>query len=425
MNTSSNGTTVADHLPGPAERAFTVLILLMSTSAFMCLVTVTGQYADEPGITGKLVAGSIYLITFLLLRRHCGFWSTIWRARWVIALASFAVLSTLWSEDPSTSFRKGVSLGATALFGIYFASRYPISEQIRLLARMCAVAMVCSLVFGLLGLGQSVDGLEGWYGIYVQKNSLGRMAVLSALVFWYLAKTDARAKWAARAGVLLSLVLIYLSNSMTARMALPLLFGVQLLLHVFRRSRRWGMALLGLGVGVGVPVIRWALMNMQIATQAVGRDLSLTGRVQLWIFCAFMALQRPWLGYGYYAFWQGMNGPSSRILVALNIGMPHAHNGFIDIWLTLGLVGVAIFAAGFITYLVRAFSFLDWQSPCSWWPLMYFAFIFLYDLTESTLLVPNSLFWALYAATAFSVSAQSEREPVPLPLGRHQIAYGR
>ncbi len=397
----------------------------MSTGAFMCLVTVTGQGPDEPGILGKLVTGSIYLITYFLLSRHCDVWKTIWQVRWVIALASLAVLSALWSVDPSLSFRRGISVGATALFGLYFASRYPLSDQLRMLARMCGISMVCSLVFGLLGLGQSGDGAVGWFGIYVQKNSLGRMAVLSALVFWYVAKIDARVRWAAWTGVLLCLVLIYLSNSTTASIGVALLIAAQVWLRAFRRSKRLGVALLGLGAVLGVAALRWALMNMRTASGAMGRELSMTGRVHVWIFASFMALQRPWLGYGYYAFWEGMNGPSARILVALNNGIPHAHNGFIDLWLALGLVGVGIFAIGFITYLRRAFSCLDWSSPDSSWPLMYIGFFVIFNLTESSLLVPDSLFWALYAATALSVSAQSENSPVRLTAGGHQIAYGR
>jgi exopolysaccharide production protein ExoQ len=282
--------------------------------------------------------------------------------------------------------------------------------------------MVCSFLFGLLGLGHPVDDAVGWFGIYVQKNELGKMALLSALVFWYLSKIDVRGRWSARAGVLLSVTLIYLSNSMTALVLLPLMFGLQISLRAFRHSRRVGVAVLGVAGVLGVAVMRWAITHAYAAAGA--RGLTLSGRITLWILAVVMALKRPWLGYGYYAFWQGMNGPSSRILVALNIGMPHAHNGFLDLWLNLGIVGVAVFAIGFITYVRRACSFVDWQSPDSSWPLMYLAFILLYNLTESTLLVPNSLFWALYAAAAFSVSAQLENSPAQLPLGGHQVAYG-
>jgi len=421
MNSSSH--VITNDLPGIAERSFTVLILLVSTGAFMCLVTVQGQQPDEPGILGKLVAGSIYLTTFLLLVRHCGFWNTVWRGRFVIALALFAVLSTVWSDDPSSSFRKGISVGATALFGLYFASRYSVSQQIRLLVKMCGFSMVCSLIFGLLELGQSVDGVPGWYGIYVQKNSLGRMAVLSLFVFVYMAKIDVNSKWWARVGVVLSLALILLSRSMTAIMVLAVMIALQVLLRAFRRSKRLGWSLLTSGVVVGGIILRWALMNIQATAGAVGKDLSMTGRMQLWIFSGFMALQRPWLGYGYYAFWEGMKGPSARIWVALNMGIPHSHNGFLDLWLSIGLVGVIIFAIGFITYLREALSFVEWQSPDSPWPLMYLAFFFLYNLTESTLLQPNSLFWALYAAAAFSVSAEPESSPVRVSIGGRQIAH--
>jgi exopolysaccharide production protein ExoQ len=414
-------------LPSLGEKSFTVLVLLMSTGAFMCLATMPGQASDDsPGVIGKLVALSIYLITFLLLARHCkGLLTTIARERFVFALVCLAVFSAFWSDNPSLSFRRGASLVATSLFGVYFSSRYELREQIKLLACMCGISILFSFIFGLLGVGHSGDGAPGWFGIYDQKNELGRVMVLSSLVFWFLARIDPKHRWLGRIGTLLSFALIVLAKSQTALISFSLLIVLQVTLDAFRHSLRRGLAILCQAIVAAGVLINWSLTHMQATADTLGRSVTLTGRLTIWILAVAMALKRPWLGYGYNAFWQGLGGPSARVWGALNWGTPHAHNGFLDLWLGLGLVGLTVFGIGFVVYVRRAFYFLSHASPESSWPLMFLGFFFLYNLTESTLAVANTVFWALYAATAFTLFAAAERTAASVRVGarNQRVAY--
>ena len=79
----------------------------------------------------------------------------------------------------------------------------------------------------------------------------------------------------------------------------------------------------------------------------LGRSANMTGRVPLWqyLFSNFY-LQRPILGYGYGALWMQR---SFRILMQTRHGWHFqvffADNGFLDILLNMGLVGLLLFMA--------------------------------------------------------------------------------
>jgi len=76
-------------------------------------------------------------------------------------------------------------------------------------------------------------------------------------------------------------------------------------------------------------------------TGAVGRDSTLTGRTQLWAQLLDMSVS-PWFGEGYESFWLG-----NRLQVLQETGdenVHQAHNGYLQVYLDLGLVGVGVLA---------------------------------------------------------------------------------
>jgi O-antigen ligase len=80
---------------------------------------------------------------------------------------------------------------------------------------------------------------------------------------------------------------------------------------------------------------------------------------------------------------------------------PHAHNGLLEIWLELGLVGVVLFLAGFAYYLFCAMRLLRAKpGPVAGWPLIFLIFLFLSNLTETHFLSANSLYFVLYVSVA-------------------------
>jgi O-antigen ligase len=158
----------------------------------------------------------------------------------------------------------------------------------------------------------------------------------------------------------------------------------------------------------------WILYKLSYVSDVLHKDVTLTGRLYIWILGTVMALRQPWLGYGYSAFWLGPKGPSARIWVALKWAAPGAHNGLLELWLDLGLLGIIIFLIGFVVYAGRVLrAFRKTSAPEREWPLIFFAFLVLMNLTESALLGGNSIFWTLYVAAAVCVSPMAVTAKAP------------
>jgi exopolysaccharide production protein ExoQ len=422
----STSSTQALIAPSTVEKAFTVSVLLLSTGAFMNLFLTREDLFDPgAGLPGmQWVWSFIYLVTLFLLVRHCnGFIQVLLKERWIVFLVILALVSVAWSSVPWITLRRGVALAATCLFGVYLAMRYSFREQLKLLAVMSGVAAIFNFVFGVFGWGASVDDVEGaWYGIYVQKNGLGIIMAIAVFVFFLLYKSDAQFKWFAGAGLFFSGILILLSRSMSALLSLLFVFALLPLVRPLSTSIRKAVAAFGLAAAITAAGLYWIATHLSEATEAVGRDETLTGRVQLWVASVFQALERPWLGYGYSSFWRGNEGPSITVWQFAGWAAPSAHNGLLDIWLDLGLVGVAFAVVGFALYFRRSVTLFR-QRP-AWsnaWPLLFLAYLFLINLTASEFLTGNSIFWLLFTSIAYRVSlqlAQLNRRPVqvrPVP----------
>lgn len=399
--------------PGLLERTFVFSVLLLSTGAFMSLTVTRGQgqvTAAGDGGGMQLVWMGIYIVAVVLLWRKCrGALRESCQEYLLVALAVLALGSTAWSDDPGVSLRRGIALVLTCLFGVYLGSRFSLSEQLRLCASVCAVCVVSSLMFGILGLGNPVEDVAGWYGIFVHKNVLGRMMVLSILIFLMAAKTESKRKSQYLFATGLACVLLLLSRSATSLVVLAAMLAFLVSCPVLRRSKSGlikasiaGLVVFGIGV-------HWASQNLEYILGLFGKDLTLTGRLQLWVLSTVMAMQKPWLGHGYSAFWLGPGSPSARILAVVQWDAPHAHNGLLEIWLEIGLIGVALFLAGFICYVGRALSFLRRsRSPEAIWPLCFLTFMFLSNLTESDYLARNTIFWILYVAAIVTLRREED-----------------
>jgi O-antigen ligase len=94
-----------------------------------------------------------------------------------------------------------------------------------------------------------------------------------------------------------------------------------------------------------------------------------------------------------------MKGESYNVIVALRFVIFHAHNGFLEIWLELGAVGLLLFALSYARAWRRLWPLL-WSKQMShaFWMIFVLLLVALYDIDENTLFAFNGLFWILYVA---------------------------
>jgi exopolysaccharide production protein ExoQ len=400
--------------PGSAEKAFIVLVLLASLGAFMNL-TVTGPVGNrgqDTGMLGMQVVWSFaYFIVLLLYFRKCDRpFHYILGVAPLIPVVALALASISWSQDPQLTLRRSIALALTLVFGVYFGRRFTTAERFRLLAWAFAICIVFSFIFELLNLNPN-EGVPGWYGIFYHKVELGRNMVLGALVFLFWKKVEPRNGGFAWAGFVTSVILVWLARDVTSLLVLALLLALLPYLQwTLRKSLGLAVSGMALLLTAGATLVIWVVSHWEAVTVALGKDPTLTGRVPLWILSTVMALRRPWFGYGYNAFWLQDQAYVRKIWHLLRWQPPHAHNGTLELWLELGLIGAGWFLLAFAYYLARSMRFFRANSDAaSAWPLMFLAFFFFSNLTEGFFLVSNSIYFILYVAMATSMCA-TERE---------------
>ena len=402
---------------GGGERCFIVFVLLLSSGAFLNLLPSesTGNRAVAGNAAMQGLWASLYVVVVILLIRYCkGFISRLASDPWTLTLLLLSFGSTIWSADPGLTLKRSIGLLGTYLTAVYLAMRYDLRTQLRLVAFALMPALVLSPPFTLLGIGEcgtDFGGPPGWCGIYSHKNTLGAMMALAILVFLTMSRIEAQRKWLMWFLVMVSVGMLLLSNSKSALISV---FGVMVVLmfsRLLRGSVRLAITSVTIGVASASCVLYWVMQDLGRFTAFLNRDATFSGRLELWVFSVVMALQKPWLGYGYGAFWLGRDGPSERIMHALGSWQAfYAHNGLLELWLDLGLISVVVFIGGFLICLVRAILLLRRSSePESAWPLLFLAFIFFTNLVESSLLSPDNISWILYLQLAFFLSPASQR----------------
>ncbi len=402
------------------DSLFSISVLFLSTGAFLPLVMDISSPArlTKGTLVIQIAWAGIYAITLVRAIPHyrdiCAFAAS---NKLLILLLLMAVMSTMWSDDPGQTFRRSIALVGTMLFGVDFALRYPLERQLKLISIALGLAVFSSLLVQLVWPGSipTVDPVagDGWNGAFDQKNVFGRvivLAMLSSIV--YLSDRSALISKGLIVSSAFALILASRSRgALVVGTLLLLLLTVIRFLRSLSHPRIAYLASFGLGaLGIVASYLTW--LNFDYVTGVLGRDATLTGRIDLWRLAFASLLEHPWLGYGYSGFWN-VTRDALRINGALNWTVPHAHNGLLDLSLELGVIGLGLYLAYYVLLLLRTFWFFRISSAQNGtWVIAYLAFALVYSLTESSTLAGNSIFGILYASVACSVS------PDPVPKSR-------
>lgn len=332
---------------------------------------------------------------------------------WLLPI--LATLSFLWSDFPDESLRKGITTLQTSCFGVYFASRFTPKQQLQILAWVFGIVAVVSLLFGIAFRGAAIEAganAGAFRGPFTQKNLLARIAVLGAIVFLINAIQSQHRRVILWGGFVLNALLIILTTSKTALLLLLMI----IFLLPFYKALRWKttitIPITIIVVLVSSSLAIMILSNWEASLNAIGRDPSLSGRTGLWEASIEKILEHPWLGYGYQAFWRE-GGGAEEIWGVEGYKPPHAHNGFINMPLDLGLIGLSVFLLTLLVNYIRAIACLrSGKTLIGLWPIYYITFFFMYNHSENTIIEHNSIFWALLVSVALSMSSfkQSNRD---------------
>lgn len=136
----------------------------------------------------------------------------------------------------------------------------------------------------------------------------------------------------------------------------------------------------------------------------------MTQRTIIWAETVPSILKHPFLGYGYSAFWQGLNGASMQAVLVTGWMEGQAQDAYLDILLQLGLLGLIPVMALFLRAGVQAVSAMERRilNRVSLWAIVFLPVLLVGNIGESTILLPLGASW-FYALLAFLILARPEQ----------------
>lgn len=376
-----------------------------------------GNPADQAVYASLIVAG-----LYVLANRRVQIGQIAKVNRWIVLLILYEGLSVFWSDFPFLSLKRWVkAVGDIVMVLVLWSDPYPM-RAITAAIKRCAYLMIpLSLLFCKYyeNLGRAFDswGNAFYTGVTLDKNMFGYLLFAFGLFFAAaLVQGFTRHGWRHEMAsinpylnaLMLGMIvwLIPIANSKTSTLAL--LAGIAIILALrFRKVRRhfW----LYFAAAVLVVVVGNELFPLHSTIlEAAGRDASLTGRTGIWE-TVLSQPNNPLIGTGYASFWLGER--LQRIwAIYPNTPLLQAHNGYIEVYLNLGLIGVMLLSGVLWTGLRRARARLSAlvsvgigrdEETFRTFGMAYAAAYLLYNYTEATFVGQNFLF-VIFLVVAFS-----------------------
>jgi exopolysaccharide production protein ExoQ len=311
-------------------------------------------YLEGNAIDRNLLASLVILGLIVLFSRRQRI-AGLLRANWPILLYFFYCgVSILWSAYPYVGFKRWIrAVGDIVMVLVVLTDRNWLAALKRLFAWTSLLLLPLSILFiryyPALGRGFDRDGTPHWNGVTTSKNSLGMIClVLGLATLWRLLLLYRRREGRHNMrrlvahGALLAMVVWLLSkvHSATSFACFFMAGGVMLLTsrRAFARRR------------VFVHAIALATLSLSFyalflddgggLVGALGRNSTLTGRTDVWNLVLSLK-GSPLFGTGFESFWLGERLATMR---SLDTGLNQAHNGYLEIFLNLGWVGLTLLA---------------------------------------------------------------------------------
>ena len=336
-----------------------------------------------------------------------------------LGFMAWLTLSLIWSQyQPQTLMTVSMQLGGT-LFALFLANHFGWRQLLNVISNTVRFVLVSSLFFELLAAligpieplfpnyegeppaasylwsqGNLFEG-ERIQGIVGNANLLAFVAALGLFLFLIELIVTAGKRWIPALSIVLAIALFVLARSAGMTVAIALITFAALV-AILAEGRTYSQRRV---------VYAWAFAALAtVATAAalfyrqlfdlLGRSPDASGRFYIWDKVVDLILEKPTVGWGWTGYWIPGIEPWEDLVIINSVPMYQAHNAYLDVWLQLGLIGLALFVAMIAQGFIRAWRVaVRHTSPLYLYPLFILLAILGQSLTESRLLIEIS--WIL------------------------------
>jgi exopolysaccharide production protein ExoQ len=335
----------------------------------------------------------------------------------------YCLTSVLWSDFPDVAFKRWFkATGDIVMVLVVLTDPDWIAALKRLLVRLGNLLVPLSLLFSRwypeYGRQFSHAGQPYWSGVTPEKNALGALCLVYGLAFLYYflqayreEKGPRRRKLLIAYGIVTMLAVYLLVGSQSATaLAGFFLAGVPMVLtfrySLFRKPLLVHTMVLG-ALGVAVSAL---FLNMGSGMlEQMGRNATLTGRTAVW-HAALSLAKSPVVGTGFESFWIGPRYEHMAELTGMHLNQ--AHNGFLETYLNLGWIGIALLALVLITAYLRVVKAVRWMAPVANLRLAFFMITISQNFTEASFGMAGAI-WIGFLATTMMRPEVASASPLP------------
>jgi exopolysaccharide production protein ExoQ len=326
-----------------------LLLVFVGLSPFVDSTKALANVEGEGNILrqiGFLAAGFLIFACYV---QTCGFRPFKPVPLLTLLTLGWMAISIFWSASPEITLRRSILTGLVALSVFWSVAMLGPHKSLSVLRLVLAPVIVIDLlsVWIIPSASHAYEGQMVWAGMHGHKNVAGAIASLAGLLFFHCAVTrSSLADW-----FLLACAVVFLwgTASKTAIVLLTLMF-ISYVLYRCAQENALRRRLLIVGfwsAALSVSALLWIYWDD--VTVFLEDPTIFTGRGRIWQVMLTVIPDHFWTGTGFGAFWQGEFSPV-RPYVAESwiLKINHAHNGYMEILATLGVIGLTLGLFAFV-----------------------------------------------------------------------------
>lgn len=324
--------------------------------------------SSEDLLEGSPIDRAVMLVLILLgvavlWSRHLA-WGDLFRKNGALtAFFLYCGVSIFWSDFPFVAFKRWTKGLGDPIMILVILTDPAALRAVEIVIRRCAYLIIPLSVLFIKYYPEYGKVYDEWtgYGMYtgvtMNKNLLGFDLMVVGLFFAWklLLDLDSNRSDLRKRGMLISIGMLLMvgwlfnmANSQTSLLSCLLAFLIVLILGISTVRRRAGTWII---LGLVMVVILDVTLDFRSAIAgAVGRNMTLTGRVDIWESVLNKAVS-PIYGAGFESFWLGKR--LEQVWAEFAFKPNQAHNGYIEVYLNLGILGLISLAGVLVASYLR------------------------------------------------------------------------